>query len=180
MATDKTRIVSYISEDLLQALESYCFEYGHVQKNKKAGGIDRPNLSAATEEILKHYFNDPAKPIEEVIRTAIASEFDNFNNLSEELEKAHTEIECLKKLNTNLQAQSKGNYEAPITIEAEVNKEGFELSQADLARRLEVNHSTISRKSNKDDFSSWSQSVDPEGITWKVEKRKNKKVFVSC
>lgn len=43
------------------------------------------------------------------------------------------------------------------------------LSQADLARRLNVSASAISRKKLASDFPTWSQSRDPEGTTWSYE-----------
>lgn len=179
MVTDKIRVASYISKDTFQALEKYCFEHGCIQKDKKAGGGDKPNLSAATEEILKHYFNEPAKPIEEVIKGAIAAEFENFNDLSDQLKKAQVEIDYLRKLNANLQAQSTGKYKVTETIEAEVKKP-LELSQAQLARRLGTNHSSISRRCKRNDFAFWSKSVDPEEFSWRLKNQKGRKVFINC
>ena len=45
----------------------------------------------------------------------------------------------------------------------------LKLSQAELAKRLDVNTSTVGRNKNKpeSDFAMWSQSKDPEGIAWK-------------
>ncbi|MEO1149030.1 MAG: hypothetical protein AAFY26_26030, partial [Cyanobacteria bacterium J06638_22] len=40
------------------------------------------------------------------------------------------------------------------------------LSGARLAARLAVNPSTVSRRKNQDEFSTWSQSLDPDGIAW--------------
>lgn len=40
------------------------------------------------------------------------------------------------------------------------------LSGARLAARLEVSPSTVSRRKNQDEFSTWSQSLDPDGIAW--------------
>ena len=41
------------------------------------------------------------------------------------------------------------------------------LIQAELAKRLDVNSSTVGRRKSDPDFSEWSQSKDPEGIAWK-------------
>ena len=41
------------------------------------------------------------------------------------------------------------------------------LIQGDLAKRLDLNSSTVGRRKGKDDFPEWSQSKDPEGIAWK-------------
>ena len=41
------------------------------------------------------------------------------------------------------------------------------LIQAELAKRLDVNSSTVGRRKSDPDFSEWSQSKDPEGVAWK-------------
>ncbi|MDJ0692435.1 MAG: hypothetical protein QNJ41_28590 [Xenococcaceae cyanobacterium MO_188.B32] len=41
------------------------------------------------------------------------------------------------------------------------------LIQADLAKRLDLNSSTVGRRKSKPDFPEWSQSKDPEGVAWK-------------
>ena len=41
------------------------------------------------------------------------------------------------------------------------------LIQGDLAKRLDLNSSTVGRRKNKLDFPEWSQSKDPEGVAWK-------------
>lgn len=40
------------------------------------------------------------------------------------------------------------------------------LNGKELARRLCVSHSTISRRKHREDFGAWSQAIDPDGITW--------------
>lgn len=40
------------------------------------------------------------------------------------------------------------------------------LNGRELARRLAVSYSTISRRKHRDDFMQWSQALDPDGITW--------------
>jgi len=40
------------------------------------------------------------------------------------------------------------------------------ISGAKLAARLDVSPSTISRRKNQDGFSTWSQTLDPDGIAW--------------
>jgi hypothetical protein len=44
--------------------------------------------------------------------------------------------------------------------------QGNSLSGARLAARLGVNPSTVSRRKNQDEFSIWSQKLDPDGIAW--------------
>ena len=50
------------------------------------------------------------------------------------------------------------------------------LIQADLAKRLDLNSSTVGRRKGKPDFPEWSQSKDPEGIAWKY--LTDKEIFV--
>jgi DNA-binding transcriptional regulator YiaG len=63
--------------------------------------------------------------------------------------------------------------EAEEAEEAEVNQEissingNNALIQAELAKRLDCNSSTVGRRKSNPDFSEWSQSKDPEGIAWK-------------
>ncbi|NJK47540.1 hypothetical protein HC931_04525 [Candidatus Gracilibacteria bacterium] len=41
------------------------------------------------------------------------------------------------------------------------------LTQADLAKRLDIHPSTVGRRKMGSDFPEWSQSKDPEGVAWK-------------
>ena len=43
------------------------------------------------------------------------------------------------------------------------------LIQAELAKRLDLNTSTVGRRKSDPDFEEWSQSKDPEGIAWRYE-----------
>ncbi|MEO0834630.1 MAG: hypothetical protein AAFY16_01310 [Cyanobacteria bacterium J06642_3] len=52
----------------------------------------------------------------------------------------------------------------PASIDA-----GQSLIQAELAKRLDLNSSTVGRRKSDPDFPEWSQSKDPEGIAWKYE-----------
>ncbi len=56
----------------------------------------------------------------------------------------------------------------------------IKLNQADLAKRLDVNSSTVGRQKNKSesDFAMWSQSRDPEGTVWKYLEQSNEFVSV--
>jgi hypothetical protein len=66
----------------------------------------------------------------------------------------------------------------PSNLTDQIDPENIdsELNQSDLAKRLEVHSTTISKRKSESDFSIWSQTKDPEGIAWQyVEERK---VFV--
>jgi hypothetical protein len=47
------------------------------------------------------------------------------------------------------------------------HKHSLALIQAELAKRLDLNPSTVGRRKSDPDFSQWSQSKDPQGIAWK-------------
>ena len=51
------------------------------------------------------------------------------------------------------------------------------LIQAELAKRLDLNTSTVGRRKSDPDFEEWSQSKDPEGIAWRYEEAT--KLFVA-
>lgn len=52
-------------------------------------------------------------------------------------------------------------------VHAEATSDGSALIQAELAKRLDINPSTVGRRKSEPDFPEWSQSKDPEGIAWK-------------
>ncbi|MGL5078937.1 MAG: hypothetical protein ACRDBG_24325 [Waterburya sp.] len=54
---------------------------------------------------------------------------------------------------------------------------GQSLIQAELAKRLDLNSSTVGRRKSDPDFEEWSQSKDPEGIAWRYESET--KMFVA-
>ena len=51
------------------------------------------------------------------------------------------------------------------------------LIQAELAKRLDLNTSTVGRRKSDPDFEEWSQSKDPEGIAWRYEEES--KMFIA-
>ncbi|MEM8830928.1 MAG: hypothetical protein AAGE96_16445 [Cyanobacteria bacterium P01_G01_bin.19] len=51
------------------------------------------------------------------------------------------------------------------------------LIQAELAKRLDLNTSTVGRRKSDPDFEEWSQSKDPEGIAWRYEEET--KLFIA-
>lgn len=51
------------------------------------------------------------------------------------------------------------------------------LIQAELAKRLDLNSSTVGRRKSDPDFEEWSSSKDPEGIAWRYEP--DTKLFVA-
>jgi hypothetical protein len=54
---------------------------------------------------------------------------------------------------------------------------GQSLIQAELAKRLDLNSSTVGRRKSDPDFELWSMSKDPEGIAWRYDQ--NTKFYVA-
>ena len=70
------------------------------------------------------------------------------------------------------ESETDTNTERPASIDA-----GQSLIQAELAKRLDLNSSTVGRRKSDPDFAEWSQSKDPEGIAWRYES--DTKLFVA-
>jgi hypothetical protein len=73
------------------------------------------------------------------------------------------------------QEQAKIAAETTTTNTESTQLETKILNQADLAKRLDVNSSTVGRNKTKSEseFSMWSQSKDPDGIAWKYVEESN-------
>ena len=73
---------------------------------------------------------------------------------------------------TETESETDSSIERAASIDA-----GQSLIQAELAKRLDLNSSTVGRRKGDPDFEEWSQSKDPEGIAWKYEP--DTKLFVA-
>lgn len=69
-------------------------------------------------------------------------------------------------LDTEMEERDFGGFvdDQPSSIDA-----GQSLIQAELAKRLDLNSSTVGRRKSEPDFEEWSQSKDPEGVAWQYE-----------
>jgi hypothetical protein len=72
-------------------------------------------------------------------------------------------------------SESKLDLETSSHQEQEANSDDkpLPLTQAELAKRLKTNSNTIRKKRTTSDFSSWTQSLDPEGVAWKYSPQDN-------
>ena len=61
-------------------------------------------------------------------------------------------------------ATDSSQIEPAVSIDA-----GQSLIQAELAKRLDLNSSTVGRRKSDPDFPIWSMSKDPEGIAWRYD-----------
>lgn len=94
----------------------------------------------------------------EIIDTATTSEFSSVAQLTKAESPQSTAIlEPEPETDSSIANQ-------PASIDA-----GQSLIQAELAKRLDLNSSTVGRRKSDPDFPEWSQSKDPEGIAWKYE-----------
>ena len=73
---------------------------------------------------------------------------------------------------TETKSETDSSTERSASIDA-----GQSLIQAELAKRLDLNSSTVGRRKSDPDFEEWSQSKDPEGIAWRYEP--DSKLFVA-
>jgi len=64
----------------------------------------------------------------------------------------------------NPESEISSNIDSSASIDA-----GQSLIQAELAKRLDLNSSTVGRRKSDPDFPLWSMSKDPEGIAWKYD-----------
>ena len=84
-----------------------------------------------------------------------------------------TKVETPQSTATNeAESETDSSDETTASIDA-----GQSLIQAELAKRLDLNSSTVGRRKTDPDFEEWSQSKDPEGIAWKYES--DTKLFVA-
>ena len=91
----------------------------------------------------------------------------------EQAEETATESESSVALITKEESnQTDINPESEISSSPEETASidaGQSLIQAELAKRLDLNSSTVGRRKSDPDFPIWSMSKDPEGIAWKYD-----------
>ena len=75
-----------------------------------------------------------------------------------------TESESISSAATLPKSDASSTTEQSTSVDADLS-----LIQAELAKRLDLNSSTVGRRKSDPDFAEWSQSKDPEGIAWKYE-----------
>lgn len=123
-----------------------------------------------TVESIEVSLNDTSPPTE-VKETSEETEVEEtLGETSEETEVEETvseEEEITEAENSSLDSESNSSSNLPK----------LELIQADLAKRLDINPSTVGRRKTDPDFPLWSQTKDPEGIAWKYNRKT--KMFIS-
>lgn len=76
-------------------------------------------------------------------------------------------VQAPQPLEETTPAQIEVDRSVTETPSEEAESTGLSLNQADLAKRLDINPSTVGRRKSEPDFPEWSQSKDPEGVAWK-------------
>ncbi|MGB2924303.1 MAG: hypothetical protein WBB82_03300 [Limnothrix sp.] len=201
MGTKNKAVTAYLPEDIEARLTEYCLDHGLSRQGKKSGK-EKPALGTGIIEVLKTFFsletgaaiapvvdkkqlqkivsktlpdNVPTeKWVQSEIKQAIAA-------LKEELTSGETTLQTVE--NTELEESE----EEPETEEknpkevAEKATEKLTLNQADLAKRLGSNPSTLGRHQKKGEahFAEWSKAKDPDQSAWKYSETKdNSKIFI--
>lgn len=155
-------------------LERKSAEYGTSPKEIKDKGVIYyfPTASA-----LGRIFDDsePFGDFEEededtIIQTAQVAD-DTSSTAKEANTVSFKEITQLAKQ----EQQSDSTTETISTTTEAIATDVEPINQAELAKRLDVNSSTVGRNKVKSeaDFAMWSQSKDPEGIAWKYLEQNN-------
>ena len=178
-------------------MEKKAEEYGAQRKIVKDRGVVYYFLTAG---VLDTIFED-SEPVEEEVVT-VEEEKDSpiktpkfVQSLAEAKQPQKFSVKEIAQLAKQEQKSATVTKETPTesksesTVDRESSTEKQETSksqteinplsaliQADLAKRLDLNSSTVGRRKGKPDFPEWSQSKDPEGIAWKY--LTDKEIFV--
>lgn len=177
-------------------LERKAEEYGAQRKIVKDRGVVYYFLTAG---VLNTIFDDsdPFDTEEEEVYSPIKSpEF--VDKLSPEREQGKFSVKGIAQLAKQEQELATATQEVKTDAKSEttvIEKSSTEesaspvisetktkinplsaLIQGDLAKRLDLNSSTVGRRKSKPDFPEWSQSKDPEGVAWQY--LSDKELFV--
>ncbi len=145
-------------------LERKSAEYGTSPKQVKDKGLV---FYFPTASALGRIFDDSDpfsdEPIQDKVDTATSQVASSTSTTAKEANPvSFKELTQLAKQEAKIDSQaSSTTTESASGVNA--------LNQAELAKRLDVNSSTVGRNKSKpeSDFAIWSQSKDPEGVAWK-------------
>ena len=116
---------------------------------------------ASTQEIAELVKPEAPTEAASAISEKIAVTSTPSEPSSTEKETSVTDIQVIKEENTETQAMPP----------PETSRSHRALIQSELAKRLDLNASTVGRRKSDPDFPQWSQSKDPEGIAWKYVRK---------
>jgi hypothetical protein len=110
----------------------------------------KPSFSAIAQLASQKEKEVPQQAEEITTQEAVAIEHSSVVEEEEKAEEIHAEPTRIEESAASSQSATKRA-----------------LIQAELAKRLDINASTVGRRKSGPDFPEWSQSKDPEGIAWK-------------
>jgi len=205
MGTKNKAVTAYLPEDIEARLTEYCLEHGLSRQGKKSGK-EKPALGTGIIEVLKAFFaleNGAAiapidkKELQKIVSKTLPNNVPTEKWVQSEIEQAIASLK--KELNGGTPVAKE---KAPVAVAEKVKKEEpkkvkeavaveaektedkgetkLSLNQADLAKRLNSNPSTLGRhqKKGEEHFFQWSKAKDPEKLAWKYsETKENSKIF---
>ncbi|MEC4811757.1 MAG: hypothetical protein SAK29_00485 [Scytonema sp. PMC 1069.18] len=187
MATDNQRLVSSLPSDLYERFKQFCDEqqmkssealqkilteyFSMLPTTVSENGTNRETRLASIEKKLE---------ILDSLTQRISALENSFAEMHEQIhvhpsveveETPLEEEESVPELHPETNGVSNGTHSQSPTVEVS----GPRYTIAELAERLGVNKTTVSRNKNKDNFEEWSSGRDPEGISW--EYREEEQLF---
>ncbi|WP_225875234.1 hypothetical protein [[Limnothrix rosea] IAM M-220] len=199
MGTKNKAVTAYLPADIEALLAEYCLEHGLSRQGKKSGK-EKPALGTGIVEVLRHFFGTAMngngsgavidkEEIEKIVSQTLPSNVPTEAWVKAEIEQAIAALKSeLGGAETTVEsANGKAKAEPKKTkatktekTESKPAKAKLLLNQADLARRLSSNASTLSRHEKKGEshFAQWSKAKDPDGLAWQFDGiQENSKVF---
>jgi hypothetical protein len=179
MGTKNKAVTAYLPEEIEACLAAFCLENGLSRQGKKSGK-EKPALGTGIVEVLRLFFSTdlnssfPAPVLDKDELQAIVSETlpDHVPTqawVQSEIQQAIAQLKSEMATPTTLNSSPEAS---PVAVEFSESdnekKKNLILKQADLARRLRSNASTLSRHHQKggEHFAQWSKAKDPEAIAW--------------
>ncbi|MGK7874139.1 MAG: hypothetical protein AB4426_12740 [Xenococcaceae cyanobacterium] len=149
---DKGTVYYFLTPSVLGSI----FEDSELPSEQNIEGLapEKPRQSArSSSEVEEHSHESSASEIAQLV----------------ELEDSQPLPKLERETIAQEEPQQLENTSSEVKDELEEPRESTNLSliQAELAKRLELNSSTVGRRKSDPDFPQWSQSKDPEGIAWK-------------
>ncbi|QCS49825.1 hypothetical protein FEK30_10445 [Picosynechococcus sp. PCC 11901] len=168
MGTKNKAVTAYLPEEIEARLTAFCLENGLSRQGKKSGK-EKPALGTGIIEVLRIFFsadlngNSSSPVLDKDELQAIVSKTLPSNVPTQEW--VQTEIQ---QAIAQLKSELNGPAQTTETQPSPEKKSPLVLKQADLARRLRSNPSTLSRHNQKggQHFAQWSKAKDPESVAW--------------
>lgn len=129
--------------------------------NQTAQRLMREALGLSTDLSTKSTltFDERVESIvEDKLSTFIANQNNLFSRLQERLQRLESQV-------TELSLSSDRSPLLPV-VDSHVDGVDKLLTQAELAKRLQVDSATLSKNRSKPNFPEWSEHKDPENVSW--------------